>query len=239
MRSGLLPTPCSTAEPVRSIACGLLFACVLSAAPQETLVLGIAGGWEPADAPWSLTTRVNTLVEAAGVAKVRTAAISNHRLEDGKKLVLDVVDLDHDGKLSPVEAKQARIILYGQSMGGAATIKLCRWLKKRDVPVRLNVQIDSVGLRDGVVPANVRAAANLYQQDLGPIRGQSIIRAENPGRTKILGNWRYTYGKGSTFDTSEMPLLHRVVLNPHVKMEFDPAVTAKVVGLIVEALGNW
>lgn len=239
MRSGLLPTPCSIAGPVRSIACGLLFACTLGAAPQETLVLGIAGGWEPADAPWALTTRVNGLVQAASLEKVRTAAISNHRLEDGKKLVLDVLDLDRDGKLSPAEAKQARIILYGQSMGGAATIKLCRWLKKRDIHVRLNVQIDSVGLRDGEVPANVREAANLYQHDLGPIRGQTMIRAEDPRRTKILGNWRYTYGKGTTFDTSEMPLLHRVVLNPHLKMEFDPAVTARVGGLIVEALRNW
>ena len=225
--------------PAWLIARGLFFAAALAAQQPETLVLGIAGGWEPPDAPWALTARVNRLLAAEGIENLRLAAISNHRLKEGRRLIETTLDTDRDGNLSATERGAARIILYGQSLGGAATIELCRWLQKRDIPVRLNVQIDSVGWRDGVVPANVREAANLYQQDAGLIRGQSRIRAENEARTRILGNWRYHYGAGSSFDTSAMPLLYRAVRSPHVKMEFDPAVTERVVALIAGALRDW
>lgn len=218
---------------------GLFFVAVLAAQQPKTLVLGIAGGWEPPDAPWALTARVNRLLIAEGIDQLQLAAISNHRLKEGQRLIETTLDTDRDGKLSAAERGAARIILYGQSLGGAATIELCRWLRKREIPVRLNVQIDSVGWRDGVVPANVREAANLYQQDAGLIRGQSRIRAENQARTRILGNWRYHYGAGSSFDTSAMPLLYRAVRSPHVKMEFDPAVTERVVALIAGALRDW
>lgn len=239
MRSGWFPTPCLSFEPALVLLRGLLFASTLLAAdPPPTLVLGIAGGWEPADAPWSLTTRVNTLLALEAPPQTRFAAVSNHRLEEARAILMEMLDKDGDGKHSDTERNSSRIILYGQSMGGAATLKLCRWLKKQKVPVRLNVQIDSVGIRDGKIPSNVQAAANLYQRDFGPIRGQSKIRAEDPARTRILGNWRYTYPPDKIFDTSAMPIGHRLILNPHLKMEFDPEVQLKVHMLIAEALRN-
>jgi hypothetical protein len=226
-------------KPAWLIARGLFFALSLGAQGPETLVLGIAGGWEPPDAPWALTARVNRLLAAEGIGNLRLEGIRNRELGKGRRLIEKMVDTNRDGKLSGAERAGARIILFGQSMGGAATLRLCRWMRKEGIPVRLNVQIDSVGWRDGVVPANVREAANLYQRDVGLIRGQSRIRAEDEARTKILGNWQYHYGAGSSFDTSALPLLYRAVLTPHVKMEFDPAVEARVEGLIAAALRNW
>ena len=55
------------------------------------------------------------------------------------------------------------------------------------------MQIDSVGFRDGKIPANVQRAANLYQRDFGPIRGQSKIKAQDNAKTEILGNGRFRY----------------------------------------------
>ncbi len=205
--------------------CGLLFAFALAGA-EPALVVGIAGGLEPAEAPWAMTMRVNALVALGAPEGTEFAAVGNHHLEEARARITEFRQ----------RHPQGRIILYGQSMGGAGTLKLCRWLNKQKVPVRLNVQIDSVGMRDGKVPPNVMAAANLYQRDFGPIRGQSRITAQDPARTKILGNWRYTYPPDKVVDTSAMPLGHRLILNPHLKMEFDPEVHAKVVELILEAL---
>lgn len=238
MRSGkFFPTPCLPPKPARILRRGLfLLLAATSSWAQSTLVLGITGGWEPADAPWAITTRINALSSINAPADTHFASISNHRLEQGRKLIRQLLDTNHDRKLSPEERSKARIILYGQSMGGAGTIKLCRWLNKQKIPVLLNVQIDSVGVRDGRVPPNVAAAANLYQHDLGPIRGQSKISAQDPAKTRILGNWRYSYPKDKLIDTTHMPIGHRLILNPHLKMEFDPEVALKVTELIRTAL---
>lgn len=234
MRSGLFPTPYLIPGPAHTLLRGLLFLFAISA-NAETLVLVLAGGWENPYAPWSITRRVTNRLELT-YPNVRFETFGNHDLKAARKLIFQTIDQDHDGKLSKAERDNAQFILYGQSLGGSATIGLCRWLKKQQVPVRLTVQIDSVGLRDGKIPNNVREAANLYPHDFGPIRGQSTIRPEDPKRKRILGNWRYTYPKDRILDTSDMPLAHRLVLNPHLKMEFDPEVIAKVEDLIEAAL---
>lgn len=238
MRSGLFPTPCLPQEPARSLLRGLLFLFAFSA-PAQTLVVGIAGGWEPAGAPWTITRRIATHLEVQHYPGTTFQTFGNHHLVDAKARITQHLDTNHDGTLDQQERRQARLILYGQSLGGAATISLCRWLKKQEIPVRLNVQIDSVGLRDGKIPSNVQEAANLYQRDFGPIRGQSKIKPEDPKKTRILGNWRYHYPRNKLIDTSEWPLAHRLIVNPHLKMEFDPEVSAKVEDLIATTLRNW
>lgn len=238
MRSGLFPTPCFTNKPAQFLLRGLLFLFAFSASAQ-TLVLGIAGGWEPAEAPWTIVSRIALHLEFQNFPGTTYKTVANHKLGAAKTLITETVDANHDGTLDPQERQQARIILYGQSLGGSATITLCRWLKKQQIPVRLNVQIDSVGLRDGKIPSNVKEAANLYQRDLGPIRGQSKIKPEDPKKTRILGNWRYTYPRDKLIDTSEWPMAHRLIVNPHLKMEFDPEVSAKVEELISTTLRNW
>ncbi len=238
MRSGLFPTPCLPHEPALTLLRGLLFLFAFSA-PSQTLVLGIAGGWEPADAPWTIASRIAFHLQIQQFPDTTFKTVANHHLDDAKELITQSVDTNHDGTLDPQERSEARIILYGQSLGGAATINLCRWLKKQRIPVRLNVQIDSVGLRDGKIPSNVKEAANLYQRDVGPIRGQSKIKPEDPKKTRILGNWRYRYPRKKLIDTSEWPIAHRLIVNSHLKMEFDPEVSAKVEELIATTLRNW
>ncbi len=72
-------------------------------------------------------------------------------------------------------------------------VKLARQLKQMGVPVLLTVQVDSLGKDDQVIPSNVARAANFYQQNALLIRGRPNIRAEDPQRTTILGNFKYDY----------------------------------------------
>lgn len=258
MRSGSFASPCIQLEPAASLLRGLLFLVVLSGLPAwadsrkqsfadfttplplkpgQTLAIGIMGGWEPWDKPYRLVRRICLHLREERLAGGRLSdtyieTVENHRLELARELIEKAFDFDGDGKLSETERREARIVIYGQSMGGAATIDLCRWLKKQGMPVLLNVQVDSVGLRDGKVPSNVRAAANLYQHDIGPIRGQTKIRAEDKTRTAILGNWRYRYPFWKYVNTEEETLLRRTLMIPHLKMEFDPEVWERVEALI-------
>ena len=47
------------------------------------------------------------------------------------------------------------LVMYGQSFGGAAVVKLARQLQAMSLPVLLTIQIDSVGRDDSVIPQNV------------------------------------------------------------------------------------
>lgn len=100
------------------------------------------------------------------------------------------LDQNHDKKLSQEELALApKIVVYGHSLGGWAVIKLTRKLEKIGVPVELTVQIDTVGIGDEVVPANVKSAANFYQRNVWLLRGEKQIRSADEQRTTIIGNF--------------------------------------------------
>src|SRR5438552_15082299 len=77
------------------------------------------------------------------------------------ELIRNAFDRNQDGQLDERERASVRLILYGQSFGGAAVVTLARQLKKMNVPVLLTVQINSVGRGDQVIPPNVDRSANL------------------------------------------------------------------------------
>jgi hypothetical protein len=100
-----------------------------------------------------------------------------------------------------------------------------------DVPVLLTVQVDSVGRNDGLIPANVARAANLFQRNGRLIRGEPEICAEDPARTMIIGNFEFDY-RDRKIDLSEVSWLKKLFRTAHTRMDFDPAVWAKVEELI-------
>ena len=138
-------------------------------------------------------------------------------------------------ELQAGERLRARIILYGQSFGGAAVVKFARQLDAQDIPVLLTVQVDSVGRGDGVIPPNVRAAANLYQDNGRLIRGEAPIRAADPDRTEILGNFRFDY-ENSDIDLSHLRWYKKIARVAHAKMDRDSKVWQKVEELILNLL---
>jgi pimeloyl-ACP methyl ester carboxylesterase len=124
------------------------------------------------------------------------------------------------------DALAHKLVLYGQSFGGAAVAHFARDLEKLAVPVSLTIQIDSVGRKDGTLPPNVRNAANLFQTDGWFLDGEHPIRPSDPSSTRILGNWRFDYSRppGREISLADVPWWKLAFRIPHTRMDRDPAV---------------
>jgi hypothetical protein len=97
-----------------------------------------------------------------------------------------------NGTLTLAEKQSARIIIFGHSRGGSEAITLAPDLGNDLIPVLLTIQVDSIskGHQDEkVIPSNVAQAANFYQPN-GLMHGQPRIRAADPARTKIIGDFQ-------------------------------------------------
>ncbi len=197
-------------------------------ADGDTLVIGFLGGWEKWNEPHRGVRKFAMRLREKNLPGVHVETVENHRREIAVELVKKAFDRDGDGKLSAAEADKARLIIFGQSFGGAAVNKLCKELKPLGVPVLLAVQIDSVGVDDADVPANVRRAVNFYQRDdYFFIRGERELRADDPAQTLIVGTYRYKY-RGKYVDLSDGRWYQKIFRNAHVKMEQDPDLWAKI-----------
>jgi pimeloyl-ACP methyl ester carboxylesterase len=197
------------------------------------VVIGFVGGFVRHD------DRVHTEVQLVNrlreeyASAVFVQAFENHRGKDAHEAVLRLLDANKDGKLSPEEKQSAHIIIFGHSWGASETVELARQLEKDGIPVVLTIQVDSVskmGEDDAVIPANVSQAINFYQLD-GVLHGQSKIRAANPARTRILGNFRSDY-KAKPLTCGAYPWWDRLLMKPHIQIECDPAVWNQVESLI-------
>jgi len=203
--------------------------------PGSTLVIGFLGGVEHWDVELHRVRRTALELRGRNLPGVYVETVENHHRDRAIELIRRALDQNGDGRLDARECRSVRIILYGHSMGGGAVVKAARELEKMGVPVALTVQIDSVAFTDAVVPANVARAANLYQSEGFFLRGRSEIRAADPQKTQILGNFQFTY-RGKTVAMSDLPLYHKIFPSVHMKMERDPAVWQRVEGFILNEL---
>lgn len=203
--------------------------------PGATLVIGFLGGYERWDDEHrSIRQLTLTLRKRPGVY---AESISNHNRGVALKLIQRALDTNRNGRLDPEERARARVILYGQSWGGAAAIATAEDLEKLGVPVMLTVQVDSVGIHDQIIPANVLAAVNYYQHDPLTIQGRQEIRAADPSRTRILGNFAESYTQRS-IDGTDASWARRTFGGSHAKMELDPAIWSRVERYIVNAISR-
>ena len=203
--------------------------------PGSTLVIGFLGFYDRWDDEHrGVRQLVLRLREQPGVY---AESFSNHRRATALAFIRAALDTNCNGRLDPEEITQARIILYGQSWGGAAAIATARDLDQRGIPVLLTAQIDSVGIHDAVIPANVRAAVNFYQHDPLTIEGRARISAADPAQTEILGNYKYSY-VFRPMNQSNASLARRTLGGGHIKMELDPATWRRVEHFISEAIAK-
>jgi hypothetical protein len=198
---------------------------------NRVLILGFLGGREPWDNPKRNVRRLALELREQYPAQVRVETVENRKRRLALELIRRTFDRNQDGTLDTQERAAVRLILYGQSFGGAAVVKLARQLRAMDVPVLLTVQVDSVGRDDHLIPANVARAANLFQRNGRLIRGEPEIRAADPARTRIIGNFEFDY-RDRKIDLSEVSWLKKLFRTAHTRMDFDPAVWAKVEELI-------
>jgi hypothetical protein len=162
----------------------------------------------------------------------------NRRGEEAHQAVLQALDADHDGQLSSDEKHSARIVIYGHSWGASETVALADMLNRDGIPVLLTIQVDSVmkhGEDDSLIPPNVRQAVNYYQTD-GLLHGRSAIRAADPARTHVIGNFRFAYDTKPISCEAAYPWWDRLLMQPHIEIECDPKVWQLVESLIRASL---
>jgi hypothetical protein len=197
------------------------------------MVIGFVGGFIRHDNLVHSEVQLAARLRKSYPSGVDVETFESYRGGDARKKILNLLDTNHDGTLTPGEKQNARIILYGHSWGGSEAITVARELEKDGIPVLLTIQVDSVSKihqNDAVIPANVARAANFYQAD-GLVHGQSAIRAADPTRTKIIGNFRFEY-KASPYTCTEYPWYDRVFVKTHTQIECDPNVWKQAEALI-------
>ena len=199
------------------------------------LIVGFMGGRESWDNDKRGVRKLALKLRAMNLPGVHVETVENKKRRLAVELIRNALDRDRDGRLDERERASARVIVYGQSFGGAAVVKLARQLKGIDVPVLLTVQVDSVGRGDKVIPSNVARAANLFQRDGLIIKGEREIRPEDPSKTTIIGNFKFSYS-GKKIDLSEVSWLKRLFQAAHTKMDHDPEVWALVERIILDVI---
>ena len=198
----------------------------------HTLIIGFQGGRQRWDSEREGTRRLALKLRGMKLPGTHIETVEDKRRALALDLIERAFDRNRDGRLDDEERAAVRLIVYGQSFGGAAVAKLARELEARGIPVILTVQVDAVGRDDDVIPANVRRAANLFQDDGWLISGEPEIRAADPAKTEILGNFRFSYEEKEV-DMSQVPWHQRLFRDAHAKMCNDPEVWGEVEDLIL------
>jgi hypothetical protein len=204
-----------------------------AATSPPAIVIGFVGWIIAHDDPVHSEVQLAARLRKEYPTGVYVETFESYRGERAHRKILALLDTNHDGALTAEEKRNARIIIYGHSWGGAESVILARKLEKDGIPVLLTLQVDSVprpGDDDTTIPANVAHAANFYQSH-GLVRGNHEIRAADAARTWIIGNFKFDY-KSSPLKCSEYPWYDRIFAKPHTQIECDPAVWDQVEALI-------
>lgn len=222
------------ANPHASVpAASLQGATTVSPPPPPAIVIGFVGGYVSHDNLIHSEVSVAADLVKEYPKGVYIAAFENHRGKAAYEQILKLLDTNHDGQLSAEEKQHARIILYGHSWGASEAITVARKLGRDDIPVLLTIQVDSVakkGQDDALIPANVAQAVNFYQLD-GYLKGRAVIRAADPSRTQIIGNFQSHY-KASPLACKKYPWWDHLLAKAHTQIECDPAVWDKIKSMI-------
>jgi len=201
--------------------------------PPPAIVIGFVGGFIARDSAIHGGVQLAAHLREKYPSGVFVKVFENRNGEEARQDILRLLDTDHDGKLTPEEKQRARIVIYGHSWGGSETVNLARELQKDGIPVLMTIQIDSVQKFNGddsVIPANVLQAANFYQAS-GLVRGRPAIRAADPARTKIIGNFKFDYTQHPV-ECPGFPWYARIFEKSHIGIECDPRVLDQVEALI-------
>jgi hypothetical protein len=204
-----------------------------TSAESPAIVIGFVGGFVAHDNPVHSEVQLAARLRKEYPAGVDVETFESYHGKEARKKILKLLDANHDGALTAEEKRIARIIIYGHSWGASASVNLARALAKDGIPVLLTLQVDSVskfGRNDTIIPANVAQAANFYQTH-GIVHGDHDIRAADPARTQIIGNFRFDYEK-SSLKCSAYPWWDRFFVKAHTQIECDPVVWKQVEDLI-------
>ena len=210
---------------------------VIRPAAPSNIVVGFVGGFVKSDnphhGPVQLAQRIRQTVPRGTYVRV----FENRRRKRAYASILALLDTNRDGILSAQEKARARIILFGQSWGASATVLLARDLRQQGIPVLLTVQVDSVAKawqNDSLIPDNVAEAVNFYQTE-GIIHGRRQIKAADPSRTEILGNYLVDYKKNPV-ECPGASWWDRIFTPGHMQSECDPHLWSQIETMVQQRL---
>lgn len=201
--------------------------------PQKTIVVGFVGGIVSRNDLRRNEVLLSDRLYKDFPAVVATQVFENTRVGEAHHFILGELGKRKHTPLSLTQKQNARIVLYGHSWGAAAVVALSRRLKKEGIPVLLTVQVDSIhrlAKNDSVIPSNVREAVNFFQPN-GILHGRRKIRAADPARTKILGNFEMDYSERHV-DCKDYPWYEKTFTKTHSEIECDPLVWNQIDKLI-------
>jgi hypothetical protein len=204
---------------------------------DQTLIIGFLGGRQRWDDASRGVRQLAVKLDELSLPDVEIETFQNRRRNLAMEFIHKALDRNEDDNLDSQEKSSARIILYGQSLGGSAVVKLSKDLEKVNVPVLLTVQVDSIGFSDHLIPSNVLKAANFFQNNDWIFSGEDNILALDPEATSILANIEFDYSDKEV-DMAAQPWQRRLFSTPHSMMDADPEVWVLVEELILEELRN-
>jgi len=197
------------------------------------IVIGFVGGFIKPDNLVHSEVQLAARLRKAYPVGLDVETFGSYHGKKAREKILSLLDTNHVGALTPDQKQKSRIIIYGHSWGGSEAIALARELQKDGIPVLLTIQVDSIAKthqNDATIPANVAQAANFYQAR-GLLHGQPAIRAADPARTRIIGNFRFDY-KASKYKCDGYPWYDRIFVKSHTEIECDPGVWKQAESLI-------
>jgi hypothetical protein len=206
---------------------------------SPALVVGFVGGFVHNDDLRHSEVQITRQIQTIYGDRVRVLIYENRRSDEARRMILiwwkqEAGDAAISAEKSAGhEPRSARIILFGHSWGASAVVALARSLQRDGIPVSLTIQVDSIaknGNGDSLIPANVVEAVNFYQTG-GILHGRTRIKAADPSRTKILGNFRFAYEKEPA-ECRAYPWYDRMLFKGHTAIECDPHVWSQVEELI-------
>jgi len=239
------PAVCGESMPAESVKAALRLVCLRehggseSITARNAIIIGFVGGFVRHDDLRHPEVQFAEYLRQTYPSIVHAEMFANHDGKHALRRVLQLLDTDGDGVLAPGEKEQASIIIYGHSWGASQAIALARELEGLDIPVLLTIQVDSVhkpGHEDAVIPSNVRSAVNFYQTR-GFIHGRSRIRASDPKRTNIIGNFQMAY-QDRRINCDNYPWIARHLNKPHHEIENDPLVWEQIASMIDSELSK-
>ena len=206
--------------------------------PGSCVTIGFLGGLDAWNDPSKGARRFALELRDATAGRY-AETLENRRLDVATALVWRSLDADVNGSLSPAERKRARWVIYGQSLGGGSATGLAWRMASLGIPVELLLLLDSVSWYDKPVPANVRVAAALFQDEGWVIRGESDPAVVDPRRThRILEEYDYDRSPGSAISLAGVPWTKLVLRVAHSRMDRDARVWEQARSLALAACGS-
>lgn len=197
------------------------------------VIIGFLGGFVHIDDRRHSEVQLADRLRVAYGKDAHIEIFRNRAKADAYLRIMSLIDSNHDGKLSEAEKQAAHIILFGHSWGASAVVSLARELERDGIPVLMTIQVDSISKNqeeDSIIPANVVQAINFYQTG-GLLHGRSAIRAADPSRTRILGNFHLQYKK-EPLECRAYQWYNRLLFKGHTSIECDPRVWSEIQALI-------